>query len=454
MTPRHWIIPAYLVLCILLGGSTQGGILPNLILQLLSLPIIIWSLARKQRDRSRPARALLILLAAILVLILVQFIPLPPGIWSSLPGREHIAEGFALLGQPLPWLPLSLSPRATLASTLWLLPALAAVLGIIRLGGYRPSILAWCLIGVVVVSVLVGALQLGGGRAGGFYFYQVTNVGLGVGFFANSNHQATLLLCTIPFVAALYLERRKSRSSKGASGLLVALVGIALVLVVGIVIGGSLAGVGLGAAVALASFLMIRHRSRPVAPWVLPAAAAALLGAVALIFFGPLSGGALIKDAQTSSAPRELMVQNTAEASADYFPLGSGIGTFPAVYRAYEDPATIRETWINHAHNDVVEIVLETGLPGLVLMLLFFVWWARRSYHLWAGAEAPDHFARAAVIASGAIIAHSLVDYPLRTAAISALFAVCLALMAQPRPSAKAHARGRAGEDQVKHLSA
>ena len=37
---------------------------------------------------------------------------------------------------------------------------------------------------------------------------------------------------------------------------------------------------------------------------------------------------------------------------------------------------------------------------------------------------------RAAVIASAAILAHSLVDYPLRTAAISALFAMCLAFLA------------------------
>ena len=41
--------------------------------------------------------------------------------------------------------------------------------------------------------------------------------------------------------------------------------------------------------------------------------------------------------------------------------------------------------------------------------------------------------ARAASIASAAILAHSLVDFPLRTAAISAAFAMFAALLADRR---------------------
>ena len=134
-------------------------------------------------------------------------------------------------------------------------------------------------------------------------------------------------------------------------------------------------------------------------------------------------------------------------------PLGSGIGSFPAIYRGYEDPVSIVSTWVNHAHSDIVEIVLETGILGILLMLAFFIWWGRRAYVVWVKDERPDHFARAAAIASAAIIAHSFVDYPLRTAAISALFAVCLALMAQPRPSTRARS-SRRGEEKARHLSA
>ena len=47
------------------------------------------------------------------------------------------------------------------------------------------------------------------------------------------------------------------------------------------------------------------------------------------------------------------------------------------------------------------------------------------------GARPPGWLA---VVASAAILAHSLVDFPLRTAAISAAFGMCLALVADRRP--------------------
>ena len=95
---------------------------------------------------------------------------------------------------------------------------------------------------------------------------------------------------------------------------------------------------------------------------------------------------------------------------------------------------------MNHVHGDYIEIVLETGAAGFLLILLFLIWWARRVAAIW-GSEDKDVFARAATIASAAILAHSVVDYPLRTAAISAIFAMCCALMAEPRAK-------------VRHLSA
>ena len=50
-------------------------------------------------------------------------------------------------------------------------------------------------------------------------------------------------------------------------------------------------------------------------------------------------------------------------------------------------------------------------------------------------ADSPEAgpFARAASIASAAVLVHSLVDFPLRTAAISACFGMCLALLADSR---------------------
>lgn len=445
MTARHFVLPILTVLAILLGGASRAGYAGNLALQLLSIPVIGWALLRQSGPLPVPARTLLLLALALVGVVLVQLVPLPPAIWTALPGRARVAEGFTLVGQELPWLALSLNPGETVASLLWLLPAFAALLAIVRLGAYRTTPLAWSLIGVTIASVMVAALQLTGGPDSPFYFYDVTNPNMGVGFFANSNHQATLLLCTLPFTAALYAARRRSGSVKGASGLAVVLSGAAAIIVAGLAINGSLAGAGLGVAVAVASLLLLRYRKRPVPAWAPVLAGFALAGAVAFVFLGPTTGGVLLEGAGDSTSSRREMVGTTLQAAGDYFPAGSGSGSFAGIYRLYEDPANISNTWVNHAHSDVAEIALETGIVGIGLMLLLLLWWTRRAYVVWIMDDRPDHFARAATLASAAIIAHSFVDYPLRTAAISTILAICLALMAQPRPSARA--KSGSGED-------
>ena len=67
---------------------------------------------------------------------LVQLVPLPPQIWTLLPNRELAAATFDLLGREAPWLPLSISPRATWLAVLSLLPPCAVFLSIVALG-YR-----------------------------------------------------------------------------------------------------------------------------------------------------------------------------------------------------------------------------------------------------------------------------------------------------------------------------
>jgi O-antigen ligase len=116
--------------------------------------------------------------------------------------------------------------------------------------------------------------------------------------------------------------------------------------------------------------------------------------------------------------------------------LGSGGGTFEDIYARYENPARVDSFYVNHAHNDFLEILLEYGVVGALLLLLFLLWWVRNAHWLSAGRK-PDYFAFAATLASAAILAHSLVDYPLRTAAISVLLAACCSLMARsPAPEA------------------
>ena len=151
-----------------------------------------------------------------------------------------------------------------------------------------------------------------------------------------------------------------------------------------------------------------------------------------------------------SSALCHLAVQ-TRERHASHHRAGdrrlhaarSGLGSFARVYDLYEDPASVTNTFVVHAHNDYAELALETGVPGNLLMLLFLAWWAA-AWRIWQSAEAGP-FARAAAIASAAILAHSLVDFPLRTAAIAPVRPVPRA--SRRSPGAADRASGRPSPD-------
>ena len=64
-------------------------------------------------------------------------------------------------------------------------------------------------------------------------------------------------------------------------------------------------------------------------------------------------------------------------------------------------------------------------------MLVFLTWFVVQAARVWRS-PFSSLFAKAATIAAAAILAHSIVDYPLRTAAIATVFAACLGMMAGP----------------------
>jgi O-antigen ligase len=450
---RIAIVPLYLTLCLFMGGASAAGYWANLFLQLTGLALIFWSLIVVRRTpMGTPARQLVAIVVLMLLVPVVQLIPLPPPIWTSLGGREMVVAGYKMLGQDLPWLPISLAPHKTLSSLLWLIPAVAVLLGTVKLGGFKASWIAWALAVVTILSVAVGAMQLAGGAQSPWYFYDITNHGVGVGFFSNANHEATLLVATVPFLAALYLSGTgKGRSTQHASGMLVILLGTLMVLVVGVAINGSLAGVGLAVPVVGASILMLLSRRRRLPGWLAGLLALLALACVYLPFSAPLGNNLTTTEAQESPYSRYTSFTKSIEAAKDYLPFGSGIGTFVDIYPRYEDVDAIERTYVNHVHNDYIELALETGIPGLLVLLFFLFWWVGRVFAVWR-AEKPDYFARAATIASAAILAHSVVDYPLRTAAISALFAVCCALMADPRSRVRRTDEGAV--EKALHLSA
>ena len=436
MPKRDLWIPLYLFACLVLGGASNGGFLANGVLQVLGAATIAWALWFPASAFYGSTRVLTGLLVAGALVILLQFVPLPSAVWELPVGRtELVAEG-AAIGidyAPLLW---SILPAEALKSAVWLIPAMALVLAMLRLNAWQAQHLAWAIVAAMVLSVILGAIQLGQGEGSLAYFYAITNYGSTVGFFANSNHLATLLLISLPFIAALIAHQLATGREEFNWPFMAMGLGLILVVLTGIFINGSLTGFALAGPVGAAS-AMILVTSMPIRKAALILLPLVLVGGLSWLLVTKQGAQLLeFEELEASSGSRQQIWAHTLTAIGDHLPLGSGLGTFAEVYPRYEDPAFVSKSYINHAHNEYLELLLELGFVGVPITLAFLIWWIANLARIWLR-EAADPFALAGAIAVGTILIHSIVDYPLRTAAISGIFAISLAMMAV-RPTANA----------------
>ena len=403
-----------------------------MVLQLIGLVIIAWAAAAPDEGSlSRPAKLLLMLAVAAVAIVVLQAVPLPPELWG-VGSRSAIAEGYRVLGQRVPAAPVSLTPYESLTGLLCIIPPLAIFCAISRLNAYRPSWLAAALLCGAIAGITLGTLQVvSSGSNSSRFLFRETNVGVGVGFFATANHMADLLVIALPFLAAT-AAAGKGGNIQRYSSLLWVLAGILILLLVGIALNGSLAGYALAVPVLAASALIVLPAGSHWRSWLAGLAALSVVASLAGLANSSIGGTRIGQEATGSIQSREQILVTTGKAIADYMPLGSGLGSFVRVYRLYENPDAVTNEYVIHAHNDYVEIALELGLAGVFLLLLFLEWWISQSIAVWRRGEGGP-WARAASIASGAVLVHSLVDFPLRTAAIGACFAMCLALLADRR---------------------
>lgn len=432
---RRWnrLLVVFAAAALLLGGASSAGLPANALLQLAGAAFIAATLASEPGALVPGSRLLRILALVLAAIALLQFFPLPFSLWRVLPGREMVAAGLVTIGAPQGWQTLSFAPWSGFASIVWLLPAAGLAAGAARATTIPLRPLAQTVVGIALLSVLVALFQRFGNQV---YFYEVTNSGQGVGFFANANHQATFLLAAILLWSALRVDvqgtRDRRRDWLGARAVHAAII---VTLLFGIWMTGSAAGAGL-ALVALAGSVLL-HTPELRLNWRLVALAmlAAMLAVAALYLTGVFAEN--LGDKATGANLNRLVFYRTGiEMIGATFPFGSGIGTFADYYHWFEDLRSVSPTFVNHAHNDLLEVAIETGLPGIAAMLLFAAWWLERARAILARRRTSP-YPLAALMVVGVIAAHSAVDYPLRTAAVASLFALCCVIV-QRNPAKEA----------------
>lgn len=110
--------------------------------------------------------------------------------------------------------------------------------------------------------------------------------------------------------------------------------------------------------------------------------------------------------------------------------LGWGLGTFPVVYPQFRTFYT--NFFVNQAHNDYLQLLVEMGLLGFGTMLWFLVTLYTRAIKKianWAG-EISSAVTLACVLGLSGILVHSAVDFNLQIPANAALFYVLCTIAA------------------------
>jgi hypothetical protein len=195
--------------------------------------------------------------------------------------------------------------------------------------------------------------------------------------------------------------------------------------------------VGLNSAAAIYFITVPRHGMKS-GQFVLKAAGVALTAIVPISLLLARSGAAGRLASDPVDQTRLAALSPMMHAVRAFFPFGAGFGAFDTVYRRFEPDSLLSTIYLNQAHNEPVQLAIEGGVPALILLLLFLLWWTGASLRALLPQESGSRRAMGVAMASATLILmlSSLVDYPLRTPLLSGLFAVgCVELVRAQRPA-------------------
>lgn len=467
------LLVVMLVAAAAMGGSARGDTASLIVLRPLAVVLAMVGLARLTRDAASRHAGPLTLLAAFAGIVLLHAVPLPPAVWSALPGREIVVEIDRAARLGAVWRPFTLDPWAGYNA----LFALAVPIAVLVLGAGldqrgRQRVLA-AIIAIGLFSAALGVFQFASGPNGPLYPYRISNNGSAIGLLANRNHQGVFLGTLFPLIAAYAAVMFGREARRGADGrvagdarrwgaAVVAAMIVPVVFATSSRAGVASAAIGITGAMLVAwphyrqavrsagrSTRAHHRRGVVVRPWF----RAALLGIGALGFIGfavvavgLAQGNAIDRLLADSGAAPELRApiwKATWEAVGSFLPLGSGAGSFVAAFQIHEPRALLTPLYVNHAHNDYLELLLEYGVLGPALVAAAAIVVLRDGWAVWRadGTRASVTIARAASIALGQFAFGSAFDYPLRTPLLAA---VAIALVLLLRAGAHEVRKGRA----------
>ncbi len=376
--------------------------------------LALWLLARQRQEPLSWTLAGAAWLAITLYTV-VQLTPLPAPLVRALSPVAH--EIWTLAVPDARFIPLSLSPAAT-AGELVKLTALCALFAVaVNFFGPYEERRRFLLTAVTLAGALVTAfgfvVTLGAGRR----VLGVYTVGAPffVSSFVNANHLAAFLGITSLTAVGLAASTRV-RDKR------LAFVALAVFTAVGLCLTLSRGGmVAFAAGLLFLSALLLKARDTRGALWV-PLAAALVLSLTAAVAFQKLAAE-LAVDVEGWSRESKLAVwTGELNLARDFVLTGAGRGVNPELSARYNTLS--REVTITHAENEYLQVVLDWGVLGglVVWVMLVAGFWALKR----GGGAGPLAGAAAGLFFAAL---HNVADFNLETGGVAVVFVLLLGLV-------------------------
>ncbi len=428
---KPWLwFALFVAVLALLGGSSRPDPLQNAVLRPIAALLLIPAFYHLRAADFAQARAVLGLAGVMLVWMIVQLVPLPPSLWQALPGRDIVAGLDRLAGLEGVWRPISLAPFRGLNALLAMIVPVTALLLMLSARLQTQAILL-AVTALGAVNAAFGILQVVGGLRSPFYLFALTNRGAPAGIFANENHAAVFAAIVLLVIARLAGGGRSGGLPTWAR---LALAPLYVLILLAVLISGSRAGLGATAIAVVAGGLMMWTDLRARGPassvsarasqgprrgrlaLVAGGGVAACLVAAAFILLGRAPAAAdLLASSATIDDLRWSLLPVLGTMMHDHWLAGTGFGAFDTVYRIYEPTALLLPLYVNQAHNDWAQLVIEGGLPAIACALGLIAWVGVTILRIARDKRSSRTLVIFWITLLIIIMAASAVDYPLRT---------------------------------------
>ena len=422
-SPLFLPVASVVLIWVLFGGAAPTGIVPFAMLALSGSALLALLALHGKADLwlalSWPARALVVFVCAV---PLAQLIPLPPDLWQALPGRDLAVATLEAVGQADRWHPATLAVGPTFRSLLVHVWLAALLLAVVQLPTRDLRRIFGLVLVLGLLNVAIGIVQVVSNNTL-LVFHKGFEGRFLTGLFANKNHTGLFIAMTFLFgYGALYARHGWDKRN------LAFVVSISLVLVIALLATFSRAGIVFGLAalaflVVLSSSERLGRNNRYVLIAV-PVVAAVLFAVLAM---SDLATRAIARFGDMEADMRWSIWDWSWPLVGGYFPVGSGVGSFTAVFPPHEQLEWLQPSYINHVHNDYLEQLIESGIAAPVCwaLLVAAVW--RPLVTAWAARDSQSgRLALLGAMALFFIAAHSVIDYPLRRPAIPAVAMIAL----------------------------